>query len=140
VRFAAAAAAAAALALVGCGDELAEFRDELHPLEQRAQQQQSVIANELRTLTLGSDSDARTLRTQTAELASTYDEIAALEPPDAYAEPFTEYVHANDKTVRGLEQFAAELAAGDTDGLRRASRLVVADLGRSQSARLRWLE
>lgn len=134
------AAGAAALAPIACGDELEEFRDDLRPLERQAEAQRAVIAGKLRSVTLGRRADVRALRTEAAELARTYDEIATLEPPDAYADPFAAYVRANDRTVRALERFAGELAAGDTRGLRRASRLVVEDLSRSQSARLHWLE
>ena len=140
MRRAALAALALALAAFGCGgDELREFRDDVRPLEERAENQRSVIAVELRTLTLGSQSDARALRELTAELAEIHEEIAALDPPGEYEEPFEAHVRANEKMVRGLRRFAAELAAGDARGLERASRLVIEDLGRSQSARLRWL-
>jgi hypothetical protein len=141
VRWTAAAVVAAiALALSACGDELEEFRDDLHPLEERADERRSTIAVELRTLTLGSDSDARVLRAQTAALEEIFDEIAGLEPPDSYQEPFADYVRANDSMVRGLERFAAAAAAADAQELRRLGRRVVDELSQSQSARLRWLE
>jgi hypothetical protein len=135
-----AVAALAALALAGCGDDLEEFRADLRPLEQRAAAQRAEISTELRSVRLGSKGDARALRAKNAQLRDAYDAIAELEPPDAYEEPFTAYVRANDRTVRDLEGFAGKLAAGDARALRRASRRVLADLARSQTARLQWLE
>lgn len=133
--------ALAALALfVGCGDELEEFRDDLRPLEQRAQQERSVTSGLLPSLRLGSLADARGVRAQALELSATYDEIAALEPPDDYSEPFADYVRANRATVRDLRQFAAELETGNLRGVRRASDRVLADLSRAQTASLQWLE
>ena len=140
MRRAAAALAALALVVAGCGDDLEEFRGDLRPLEDRAQEQRAVIAAELRTATLGSRSDAEALRRDTAALAETFEEIEQLEPPGDYEEPFAAYVRANDEIVRNLDRFAAAVAAGRVGGLRTASRAVVADLGRSQSSRLRWLE
>ena len=133
-------ALAALAALAGCADELEEFREDLRPLEQRAEEQRSEISGLLRSLRLGSRADARSVRARTAELSSTYDEIAALDPPDDYAEPFAEYVRANHATVRGLRRFASELESGDLRGLRQASSAVLADLSRAQTASLRWLE
>jgi len=133
-------AALAALALIGCGDALAEFRDDLRPLEQRSEQQRAELAAQLRSVRSGSRADARAVRASTAELSQTYDEIAALDPPADYEKPFAAYVRANGQLVRDLDRFADELAAGSERGLRQASRGVVAALGRSQSARLRWLE
>jgi hypothetical protein len=130
----------ATLALAGCGDPLDEFRDALRPLEQRAEQQRSAISTELRTATLGSNLDARALHRQAATLAKTHDEIAAVDAPAGYEKPFAAYVRANDRLVRDLNRYATELAAGRARGVRRASRHVVRDIGRSQSARLRWLE
>lgn len=136
----AAGAAAAALALTGCGDALDEFRDDLRPLEQQAEQRRSALAAELRSVSLGSRRDARAVRAGTAGLSKTYAEIAALEPPDDYEKPFAAYVRANERLVRNLGRFADDLAAGDAHGLRRAGRGVVGALGESRSARLRWLE
>ena len=132
--------ALAALALGGCGNELDEFRDDLRPLEQRAAEQRSRISSALRSVRLGSNADARMLREQTNVLRAAYDAIATLEPPDDYERPFAAYAKANDQAVRHLGEFASELAEGDARGLRRATRRVVHDLGRSQSARLEWLE
>ena len=135
-----ASAIAVALALGGCADDLEAFRDELRPLEDTAEEQRSEIAVRLRSLRLGSAEDARAVRHDTAELSETYDEIEALEPPDDYEEPFAAYVRANESLVRDLRRFADELAAGRAGGLRDASDAVVDALGKSQSARLRWLE
>jgi hypothetical protein len=140
VRRAAAALATLAIALVGCGDALDEFRDDLRPLEERALTARSVIAVELRTATLGSERDARSLRALNRTLADIFDEIARLDPPDGYDEPFAAYVRANARMVRGLERFAAALESGRARALRRLGRSVVQELGRSQRARLRWLE
>jgi hypothetical protein len=139
-RTAVALALALALAVAGCADELEEFRDDLRPLEQRAASQRARISSTLRSVRLGSRPDARLLRQEAAALKDTYDEIAMLEPPDRYARPFAAYVRANDRAGHDLDRFAAELAAGDARGLRQASRRVVQNLGRSQSARLHWLE
>jgi hypothetical protein len=136
----AALAACAALVLTACGDALAEFRDDLRPLEERASEQRSQIAVELRTATLGSRSDARELRARSAQLSEIFAEIAEIDPPDDYEKPFAAYVRANDMMVRGLEQFADDLVAGDPAGVRRSARRVVRQLGQSQRARLRWLE
>ena len=130
----------ALVALAGCGDELEEFRDDLRPLEQRAEGQQSLASGLLRSLRLGSRADARGVRAQAEKLSTTYDEIAAVDPPDDYAEPFAEYVRANDASVRDLRQFADELELGDLRGMRKASRQVLADLSRAQTASLHWLE
>jgi hypothetical protein len=135
-----AVALVALVTLAGCTDELEEFRDDLRPLEQRAEQQQSAISGLLRSLRLGSRADARSVSAQTAELSATYNEIAALEPPADYAEPFAAYVRANSAVVRELRGFAEELEAGDLPGLRRASSRVVADLSRARTASLQWLE
>lgn len=132
--------AVAALALAGCGDELEQFRDDLRPLEAHAEDLRSRISGELRSLQLGSDAAARGLRVQTGELAATYEEIADLDAPEAYEKPFATYVRANAGLVGDLEEFAAELAAGDARGLRRAAGRVIEHLGQSQRARLRWLE
>ena len=99
-----------------------------------------MLSSQLRASRLGSRDDARTLRAGTAELSKTYDEIAALDPPHGYEKPFDAYVKANGRLVHDLNRFAHELGAGSERGLRQASRGVVAALGRSQSARLRWLE
>jgi hypothetical protein len=142
VRSAVAAAFAAVLALgaAGCGDERDEFRDDLRPLEQRAQERRAVIATELRSARLGSRSDARGLREDISALGQIHEEIAALNAPADYAEPFAAYVRANDRAVRDLERFTRELVTRDVRGLRVATRRVVRQLGVSQSARLRWLE
>ena len=134
------AAFAALAALAGCADELDEFRDDLRPLEERAEQQQSVISGLLRSVRLGSRSDARSVRAQTAKLSSTYDEIAALEPPDDYAEPFADYVEASRAVVSDLRRLASELESGDLRGLRQASGRTVAALSRAQTSGLRLLE
>ena len=133
-------AVTAALLLAGCGDELDEFRDDLRPLEDRAAEQRAQISAELRSLTLGSSRDARELRAGTAELERTYEEIAEVDPPGDYEEPFAAYVRANDRTIRDLERFVDDVEAGDARGVRDAGNAVVHHLGKSQSARLRWLE
>ena len=137
---AASAAALAALALAACGDDLDAFRDDLRPLEAAAARERGETAARLRSVKLGNARDARALRAHAADLADTYEEIEALEPPDDYEEPFTQYVRANDSLVRDLRRFADALAASDERGLRSASDALVDALGRSQSARLRWLE
>jgi hypothetical protein len=132
---------AALATLAGCGDDEAEeFRQDLRPLEQRAEEQQSVTSGLLRSVRLGSRADARELRAQAAQLSATYDEIAEVEPPDDYAEPFAEYVSANHSAVRDLRKLAAELEGGDLRGVRQASSRVLADLGRAQTSSLKWLE
>src|SRR5687767_8482995 len=139
-RSAAVSATVLALVFGACSDELDEFRDDLRPLEDRAAQQRSAISAQLHSLTLGSRADVRELRAGSRELEKTYDEIAELSPPDSYERPFASYVQANDRTISGLERFAARVAAGDAAGVRRAGRAVVQELSRSQRARLRWLE
>ena len=136
----AAAALVALAALAGCGDELEEFREDLQPLEQRAEAERSVTSELLQSLRLGSRADARSVRAQAAKLSATYDDIAALDPPQDYAEPFAEYVRANQASVRDLGRFANELESGDLRGLRRASRQILADLSRARTASLQWLE
>ena len=131
---------AALAALAGCTDELDEFRDDLRPLAQRAEEQRAVISGLLRSLKLGSQTDATGLRTQAAELAATHDEIAALEPPDDYADPFAEYVQANSALVGDLRRFADELESGDLPGLRRASERALDALTLAQTSSLRLLE
>lgn len=135
-----AGAVVAAVVLSACGDEREEFRNDLRPLEERAAEQRAAISSELRSLTLGSSRDARALRAGAAELEQTYAEIAQLDAPDDYARPFESYVRANRRTVRELNRFVDEVAAGDAAGVRSAGRAVVQHLGESQSARLRWLE
>lgn len=127
-------------ALAGCGDELEEFRQDLEPLEQRAEAERSVTSELLQSLRLGSRADARSVRAQAAKLSTTYDDIATLDPPDDYAEPFAAYVRANQASVRDLRRFADELETADLPGLRRASRQVLADLSRARTASLQWLE
>lgn len=127
-------------ALAGCGDELEKFRDDLRPLEQRAEGQRAVISGLLRSLQLGSRADAQGVREQAKDLSATYDQIAAIEPPDDYAEPFADYLGANRASVRDLHGFAEELEHGDLRGVRLASRRVLADLSRAHSASLQWLE
>lgn len=131
---------AALAALTGCSDELDEFRGDLRPLEQRAEEQRSVVSGLLRSLRLGSQTDARGLRAQATELDATHDEIAALDPPDDYAEPFAEYVRANSALVRDLRRFADELNSGDLAGLRRASDRALEALSSAQTSSLRLLE
>jgi hypothetical protein len=133
-------AALAAVALVGCGDERERFRNDLRPLEERAESQRVRISAELRALRLGRAATARELRVDTAALERINAEIAQLEPPDDYEEPFETYVRANKRTVSGLERLADRVAAGDARGVRMAGRAVADGLGQSQSARLRWLE
>lgn len=133
-------ALAALVALAGCTDEREAFRDDLSLLEERAEEQRSVISGLLRSLRLGSREDARAVRAQAAKLSSTHEEIAALDPPDDYEEPFAAYVSANRAVVSGLRRFAAELERGNLPGVRRQSRRVVADLSRAHRASLRWLE
>ena len=134
-------ALAALAALAGCGsDELEQFREDLRPLEQRAEEQRSVTSGLLRSVRLGSREEARGVREQADELSATYDGIAALDPPDDYVEPFGQYVRANQASVRDLRRLAEELEAGDAAGLRRASRRVLADLSRAHAASLHWLE
>ena len=133
-------ALAALAAFAGCTDELEEFREDLRPLEQRAEQQRSMISGLMRSLRLGSRADARGVRAQAAKLSVTYDEIAAIEPPDDYAEHFADYVQANREVVRDLRVFADELESGALRGLRRASRRALAALGRAQTASLQFLE
>ena len=131
---------AALAALAGCTDELEEFRDDLRPLEQRAEEQRSAVSGLLRSLELGSRADARGVRAQAAGLSATYDEVAALESPDDYAEPFAEYVEANRTLVRELRRIADELESGDLSGLRRASGRALDALARAQASSLRLLE
>jgi hypothetical protein len=132
------AALLAALALAGCGDELQEFRDDLRPLEQRAEGQRSEVGSELRATRAGIDSPP--LRADTAALEATYDEIASLDAPSEYEKPFAAYVRANTRTVQGLKRYARALAAGNIRTLKRVARDVVRDLGESQTSRLHWLE
>jgi hypothetical protein len=131
---------AALAALAGCTDELDEFRGDLRPLEQRAEEQRSVVSGLLRSLRLSSRTDARGVRAQAADLSATYDEIATLDPPDDYAEPFAEYVEANRAVVRDLRRLAAELESGDLRGVRRASDRALGALSRAHTSSLRWLE
>jgi hypothetical protein len=135
------AALAALAALAGCGDdELEKFRDDLRPLEQRAEEQRSMTSGLLRSVRLGSRADARGVRAQAATLSVTYDEIAAVEPPDDYAEAFAEYVQANRASVRDLRRLAAEVEAGDLRGVRQASDSVLSDLSRARTSSLKWVE
>ena len=136
----AAAAAVAALALLGCGDEREQFRDDVEELRERAEGELTLVQGKLQSLQLGSEGDARDLRALSAELAETYGEIAALEPPGEYVRAFTAHVRANERALRELERVARELEAGDESDMRRASERVVEALGASESARLRWLE
>ena len=131
---------AALAALAGCTDELEEFRDDLRPLEQRAEEQRSVVSGLLRSLELGSRADAQGVRAQAADLSATYDEVAALEPPDDYAKPFADYVEANRALVRELRRFADELESGNLPGLRRASEGALDALAHAQTSGLRLLE
>lgn len=133
-------ALAALAVLAGCGDELEEFRDDLRPLEERAEEQRTATSGLLRSARLGSRADARRVRAEAAKLSATYEEIAAIEPPDEYSEPFADYVHANRATVRDLRGFATELESGSLDGVRRETKRVLADLSRAQTASLKWLE
>ena len=127
-------------ALAACGGGLEDFRDDLRPLEERANEQLSVTSGLLRSRRVGNRTDARDVRAQAAKLSATYEEIAALEPPDEYSEPFAEYVSANSAAVRDLRRYAAELEAGDLRGMRQASKSVLADLSRAQIASLQWNE
>lgn len=131
---------AALAALAGCTDELDEFRGDLRPLEQRAEEQRSVVSGLLRSLELGSREDARGVREQAANLSATYDEIAELDPPDDYAKPFASYVEANRALVSDLDRFAAELESGDLRGLQQASDRALDALTSAQTSSLRWLE
>ena len=131
---------AALAALAGCTDELDEFRGDLRPLEQRAEEHRSVVSGLLRSLRLGSHADAQGVRAQAAELSATYDEIAGLDPPDDYAEPFAEDVEANRAVVRDLRRVAAELEGGALPGGRRASDRALGALSRAQTSSLRWRE
>jgi hypothetical protein len=133
-------ALAALAALAGCSDEREEFRDDLRPLEQRAEEEQSVTSGLLRSLQLGSREDARAVRAQAADLAAVYDEIAEIEPPGDYSEAFATYVSANRAAVEDLRRLAEEVEASDLDGVREASNRVLADLGRANTSSLKWLE
>ena len=137
---AASAAVFAALALGACADDLEQFRDDLRPLEETAAGQRAETAARLRSVKLGSTRDARALRVHATQLAETYADIEQLEPPDDYEDPFAAYVRANDQLVRDLRRFADALAAADEPELNDASDDLVAALGKSQSAKLRWLE
>lgn len=137
---AASALALAALGLSACADDLEAFRDELRPLEETAAEQRAEVAGRLRSVKLGSTRDASALRAHAGELSKTYDEIERLEPPGDYEKPFAAYGRANEQLVSDLRRFADELAAADERGLQDASDDLVDALGKSQSARLRWLE
>jgi len=121
--------------LVGCGDELADFRrNELRPLEQRADEQKAQLSTTLRTARLGDRGDARALEQQSRGLEATFAELERLEPPGEFEETYARYVAANRKFLAELRTFIDALKEGNEQALRPASRRAQEAVGAAQRA------
>jgi hypothetical protein len=119
----------------GCGDELADFRkNELRPLEQRADEQKARLSATLKTVQLGDASDAELLGSQVGPLEETYGELAKLDPPDDFEKTYGDYRAANAAFIAELRKFIAALRARDEAALERASERAQEAVGAAQRA------
>ena len=118
-RTAIAALAAASVVSAGCGDELAEFRDdELRPLERRADAQRAQLAATLEVVEAGNGRHARTLESQLAALEQTFAALAALDPPGDLDETYERFVAANEAFTERMHRFIGALRRGDRRSMR----------------------
>jgi hypothetical protein len=118
-----AAALTVALVSAGCGrsDEEVFRKEKLNPAIQQADRQKAVISADLRTVKLGSKTDAAALRRQIGMLARIEEKIAALGPPGSVRGQFERYKLANAHLVAALRSFA--------DGVEAANKQALSGLG-----------
>ena len=134
-RTAIAALAAASVVSAGCGDELAEFRDdELRPLERRADAQRAQLAATLEVVEAGSARHARVLESQLAALERTFAELAELDPPGDLDETYARFVAANEAFTERMHSFIDALRRGDGKSMKTTAESAKEAVGAAQRA------
>jgi len=113
----------ALVALAGCGESAEErFRkEELRPLAQEIEREQTQLAAVIRAARPERRRDMRAVRASLADVATTAKRIAALRPPESARDELAGYVRANSALVRALDDFATALPSRSDARLGRAS-------------------